>query len=174
MKDLKRSELPEDLATSVGATERVRSVPGYAGLYFVTSDGRLWSAASNGWIGTGTDGHGYPKARLYRRGKSKQRRVHELVLAAFEGPRPRGELVLHKNDQPADNRLSNLNYGTAGDNLRDAYRNRRRGKLTGQAVKLARVLHKCAGKSFEALGAALGVDPTTIARAVRGETWSTV
>jgi hypothetical protein len=50
--------------------------------------------------------------------------VHHLVLDAFVGPRPMDHVICHRNDNGFDNRLENLYYGTAADNLADKYRNR--------------------------------------------------
>ncbi|WP_423489008.1 HNH endonuclease signature motif containing protein [Mycobacteroides sp. PCS013] len=50
-------------------------------------------------------------------------KVHHAVLAAFVGPRPEGMLVLHSNDDPSDNRLENLRYGTISDNQMDSVAN---------------------------------------------------
>ncbi len=49
--------------------------------------------------------------------------VHSLVLEAFVGPRPEGMNGLHRNDDPADNRLENLYWGTQSQNVSDAIRN---------------------------------------------------
>ena len=51
-------------------------------------------------------------------GKLIQRYVHKLVLEAFVGPCPAGLEVLHKDDCPANNALSNLRYGTHAENMR--------------------------------------------------------
>lgn len=51
--------------------------------------------------------------------KHMTRRVHQLVLEAFVGPRPDGHVVMHINDDTTDNRLSNLKYSTPQENLRD-------------------------------------------------------
>lgn len=53
----------------------------------------------------------------------RKRRVHRLVLEAFVGPCPPGLQGLHENDVPSDNRLSNLYWGTPGQNMRDRVRN---------------------------------------------------
>ena len=49
-------------------------------------------------------------------GKVVQRYVHRLVLAAFVGPCPQGQEVLHKDDDPTNNRLDNLRYGSHAEN----------------------------------------------------------
>lgn len=49
--------------------------------------------------------------------------LHTLVLEAFVGPRPSGYVGRHRNDDPSDNRLANLVYGTASQNNYDAVSN---------------------------------------------------
>lgn len=48
--------------------------------------------------------------------------VHRLVLEAFVGPRPDGMHGLHRNGNHLDNRLLNLAWGTASENLFDQVR----------------------------------------------------
>lgn len=52
-------------------------------------------------------------------GKQNTRRIHQLVLEAFVGPCPAGHLVMHLDDDPTNNTLSNLRYGTPQENLDD-------------------------------------------------------
>lgn len=50
--------------------------------------------------------------------------VHKLVLEAFIGPRPEGtECCRHLDDNPLNNTLTNLTWGTYGENSRDMVRN---------------------------------------------------
>src|SRR5690606_5294975 len=51
--------------------------------------------------------------------------VHELVAAAFHGPRPERLQILHGNDHKKDNRPANLRYGTKFENYMDAVKNGR-------------------------------------------------
>lgn len=48
--------------------------------------------------------------------------IHQLVLAAFVGPRPEGMEVAHENGDPQDNRLTNLSYKTKNGNMLDSVR----------------------------------------------------
>lgn len=53
------------------------------------------------------------------------RLVHQLVLEAFVGPRPQGLVSRHLDDDPTNNGLNNLRWGTQQENLRDRVRNGR-------------------------------------------------
>ena len=48
--------------------------------------------------------------------------VHQLVMKAFVGEPPDGMEVLHKNGNPTDNRLENLDYGSRTENILDVYK----------------------------------------------------
>lgn len=52
-------------------------------------------------------------------GVRKQCFIHDLVLLAFEGPKPEGQLVRHLNGNCRDNRKGNLKYGTHMENMQD-------------------------------------------------------
>jgi hypothetical protein len=51
------------------------------------------------------------------------RTVHSLVLESFIGPCPPGMEARHLNDDPMDNRLENLCWGTRSENSHDSIRN---------------------------------------------------
>lgn len=53
----------------------------------------------------------------------KSYRVHKLVLEAFIGPCPDGLEIRHLDDDPDNNRLSNLAYGTRSENMFDRVAN---------------------------------------------------
>jgi hypothetical protein len=56
-------------------------------------------------------------------GKVQTRTVHTLMMLTFAGPCPPGQQVRHLNDDPEDNRLENLAYGTAVENAQDKFAN---------------------------------------------------
>jgi hypothetical protein len=62
---------------------------------------------------------GYRYVSLYHEGKQHTRTVHSLVAEAFLGPRPRGLDVRHKNGRHGECQVSNLEYGTRGENQFD-------------------------------------------------------
>lgn len=72
---------------------------------------------------TNPDSEGYPSVTLHGRGARNKARVHVLAAAAFIGPCPEGQRVLHWDDVPTNNVLDNLRYGTQGENVIDCVRN---------------------------------------------------
>lgn len=60
---------------------------------------------------------------LYRDGKRHARFVHHLVLETFVGSRPEGMKGLHQDDDPNNNNVGNLYWGTSSQNTLDSVRN---------------------------------------------------
>lgn len=113
--------------------EEWKPVPGHEGSYEVSSEGRVRSldrvmVRKNGSRLTlrgkelliSLDNHNRPRVNI----EGTPRLVHQLVLEAFVSPRPTPESCgLHYDDDPTNNRLSNLRWGTHTDNMRDMLRN---------------------------------------------------
>lgn len=70
----------------------------------------------------GTHRAGYPAVVLSRNRKVKGFLVHQLIAAAFLGPRPEGQEVRHWDGNPQNNNISNLLYGTPIENAQDKFR----------------------------------------------------
>ena len=119
-----------------------RPVVGYDGYYEVSSDGDIRSIDKQsgpvyngkGWCTKRYKGRvlkqhtrdiGHRQVTLHRDGARESRYVHQLVAQAFYGPRPDKHCVRHWNGDPGDNRVENLRYGTASDNRRDVFKDRR-------------------------------------------------
>ena len=117
------------------------SIPGYTGLYEVSTDGRVRSVART--VAWGRHGqtrykqkelkqfaskNGYACVKLAKRGVTRTEYVHELVLRAFAGPRPetveRGE-IRHLDGDKTNNTLQNLCYGTVKENAADRVAHKR-------------------------------------------------
>lgn len=116
------------------ATEEWRPVIGYEGHYEVSSHGRV-RGALRGKINGRHGGikpkmktiskarYGYQRVKLCLYGEAKDRLVHTLVAEAFLGKRQDGMQVNHRNGIKSDNHHSNLEWVTASENIRHAYRN---------------------------------------------------
>lgn len=109
---------------------RYKIVDGFPG-YRVGTDGSIWTRIKcNGQL-PATLGetwrplkqaklsNGYYFVAISNNGFRVQRKVHHLVLEAFIGSRPEGTEACHKNGNKADNRLSNLRWGTHSSNYAD-------------------------------------------------------
>lgn len=71
----------------------------------------------------------------WQRDKKHYRRyIHRLVLEAFVGPCPDGMEVLHLDDDPTNNHIDNLRYGTHAENMATLPHKR----LTDDDVRLIR------------------------------------
>lgn len=99
----------------------LKDIPGYEGLYAITSNGEVWSYIRKKWLKLKTTYQGYKSATLTKEGKQKEYLVHRLVWETFNGPIPNTLVINHKNEIRNDNRLENLevctvtynnNYGT--------------------------------------------------------------
>lgn len=87
---------------------------------------------------------GYLKAVMSRHGKRYMKFFHRAVAEAFIGPSPfAGAHVNHKNCQPKDNRLENLEWVTEKENYEHATLNGRMAKKLGvMDVRIIRSLRE--------------------------------
>ncbi|WP_280195814.1 HNH endonuclease [Nocardia farcinica] len=108
--------------------------------------------------------------------RGKKLRVHHAVLLMYVGPRGEGQIGRHLNDDPADNRVENLAWGTRFENAADRQLNRgyTRGeerenhRLTSDQVELIRVDNR----PSRIVAADYGVSHTAILRIRRNERWA--
>lgn len=109
--------------------ERWLRISGFSA-YEVSDQGQVRSFQNNRWGLTPVPRLLKPQPRtIYRyvritsdEGRYKERLIHQLVLAAFVGPCPTGQVTRHLNGDGSDNRLANLRYGTHAENSRDTVR----------------------------------------------------
>jgi len=109
-------------------------VPGYDGKYEVSNQGQIRSyhyRPEGCILRPGRVPSGHLSVQLGRR---NTQRVHKLVLLAFVGAAPDKHECLHMNGNPADNRLSNLRWGTRSENMKDAYAHGARDREKNRAV----------------------------------------
>ncbi|QOH59937.1 hypothetical protein C6Y44_27920 (plasmid) [Rhodococcus rhodochrous] len=110
-------------------------VKGYEGHYEVSTHGRVKSLTRtlpHAHSGTKTYPEtilspavakkGHLQVGLNLDGKRRTVLVHHLVAEAFLGERPEGLQVRHLDGNPANNHVTNLLWGTGGENNRDAVR----------------------------------------------------
>jgi hypothetical protein len=177
------------------AQEEWRPIKHYEGMYSVSSLGRVRSedreiTRSNGrtWSCKGRilkpaeTRQGMLYVVLSWKGVSHTIPVHDLVAAAFLGPRPKGLAVKHGPGGKHDNRPENLAYGLPMDRSEVNSLIRAtvpRGeahsasKLDEQAVRLIRSLPRDRS-TVSALAEAYGVSTVTIYSVLKRKTWAHV
>jgi predicted transcriptional regulator len=117
------AEVRETFSPPGSVGEEWRPVVGGPSRYLVSSFGRVFNTYRGVMLAQSLTGRGYPRVHLPGRGSPP---VHQLVLAAFVGPRPFPQAVSrHKNDVKTDNRHTNLEWGTTSQNMVDMIRNGR-------------------------------------------------
>ena len=73
------------------------------------------------YLGLTMDKDGYLQVNLCGNGEVRTCKVHQLVLAAFLGPCPKGMEANHLDVNKRNNRLDNLEYTTHSENMKHAY-----------------------------------------------------
>jgi hypothetical protein len=167
--------------------ETWKPVPGYEEWYEVSDRGQVRSwryyrdkrAVKPRLLSPGILDRGKRQVWLYD-GSNKKRPffVHRLMLFAFVGPPSPGAVACHKDDDPSNNRLANLRWGTPLENMADRERNGHtcRGekiatsKLTTRQVEAIHRERQKLGPT--ALARKYGVNRCTIHRVLRGMTWA--
>lgn len=105
--------------------EIMKPITGYEGLYSITNQGRVWSHSSNRFLSPYRRGRGYLGVKLYKKGKSKQFKVHRLVAEAFlENPDGLPQ-VNHKDENKHNNCVDNLEWCDAKYNMNYFYQMRK-------------------------------------------------
>lgn len=103
-----------------------RDIPGYEGLYQVSSDGQVkrlagsYKCIKDRILKQSFNSAGYLQVALSRDGKPLTKLIHNLVTLAFFG-NPGDLWCNHKNGIKTDNRVENLEYVTPGQNNQHAY-----------------------------------------------------
>ena len=174
-----------------------KDIPGWEGKYQASSDGRVRSLDRDVWaydpvgrfrprryrgreLKAGVGKNGYRLVCLVENDQREYRYIHDLVLAAFVGPRPDGTECCHNNGVRADNRLANLRYDTRSANSRDREKHGTvrpprweasgMAKLTDEAVRDIRDNYR-KGEWSEA-ARLYDVSPTTVRFAAIYQSWT--
>jgi len=171
---------------------RLKPVKGHDG-YLISDKGEVYSC----WVNKGRHGLvkentfkkiGGSKSKsghiLFRFGrKEKAQYLHRLVYENFVGDIPEGKVIRHLNDDPSDNRLSNLEIGTQKDNVQDAIRNGKivigerhhSSKLTNNVVrKIRSIKENEPNKPNREIAKCFSVSRRTVDRVLKKEIWGHV
>lgn len=161
-----------------------RSVPGYEGLYEVSNAGEVRRIAGSPKchktrVLSPAYHHGYLSVALSKNADVKSVGVHRLVAWAFIGPQE-NLWVNHRNGIKSDNRVSNIEYLTPGENTKHAYRiglqpsrageGNGHSRLTEHKVRLIR---RWAGSGVprKEIVKRIGASQTTVRDIIVGASW---
>lgn len=169
-----------------------RDIPGYEGLYQISTHGRIKSirATTNTFPGklvkARVNQRGYKSVSLSKDGCTKTPSVHSLVLLTFVGRRPKGMVIHHRDHNKQNNHLDNLMYCTPKENALFSiefqgvlspppptfYGEEHPGsKLTWDQVAEIRARYEAGGCTHKSLGMEYGVSKTAIGFIVRKKLW---
>lgn len=115
--------------------------------------------------------------RVMFSGDRRYYRVHRVIYRTFIGEIPEGKVICHKDDDPNNNRLSNLYAGTHSENVRDAAVNGK--KLKGEQIRNSKLKEYDVIEILSLFGKMrnvdianmFGVDKSTITDIFKNRTW---
>lgn len=120
--------------------EQWKPVKGYEGIYKVSNIGRVNSLkyGKEKILKPGKNGSGYLFVYLWKNGKYKMFLVHRLVATAFL-PNPEGfEQVNHKDENPSNNCIENLEWCTPKYNSNYGTRTERQAASKSKPVEASK------------------------------------
>lgn len=161
-------------------SETFKVIPGFP-KYEVSDPGNVRSLQFRKpkLLGGGRDNKGYRCLTLCREGEHKSVRVHRLVAEAFVDNPLDLSCVRHLDGNPANDRASNLCWGTYAENEQDkrdhgTYHLRSSGApLFDETIRQKICSLRESGMSQRQLANLFGVSRPTITRLLNGSTWRT-
>ena len=132
-----------------------KDIPHYEGQYQVSNLGRVYSIKSGIFLSQKVKTNdGYLTVKLYGNGKSKREYVHRLVALAFID-NPKGlPQVNHKDENPENNNVSNLEWCDCKYNNNYGHHNEKSSNSRCKPVKCVEtgVIYKSGKEAAEKLG----------------------
>lgn len=173
--------------------EIIKDIPGYEGIYSVSTTGTIFSYPKKWKCGINTirkhdgivrkqtmDSRGYLQVDLRKNKKAHRWLVHHLVAMTFI-PRNGKECVNHKNGIKTNNDVSNLEWTSFKDNIIHAVRNGLRVGPIGEKHWGSRLKEKdilkirslfANGKKVKDISNIFGVSDSCIKHVINKRTWN--
>lgn len=164
--------------------------------YWVCRDGRIFSRKHSKFLKPIKDKNNRLWVTLFKDKKGKLKSIHHCVLESFLEPRPEGKECNHKDGNPENNVLENLEWMSSSENLQHAYDNnirilspkvikifkeyneKRKGtsfgrKLNSQKVKEIKQLRK-EGMKYKDIGKMFNIHPEYASLVCKGKFWRNI
>jgi hypothetical protein len=93
------------------------------GDYIIYDNGKVWSSKSDKFLSQSIDRDGYKSVTLYNPDSEKTARIHKLVAHTFIDNPENYTQVNHKDLDPSNNNVNNLEWCDASYNMAHRYRN---------------------------------------------------
>lgn len=151
-----------------------KAVPNYEGLYEVSNKGQIWSTKREKLISTYITNMGYERLYLHRNGEKERYTVHRLMMITFY-PQPTYDkmIINHKDGNPLNNTLTNLEWCTYSQNTRHAIQS---GlityKLDSTKAEEIREYYGSQTHSQKELAEMYKVSTSTISKVVNYQVWA--
>ena len=137
--------------------EHWKEIEGYDGEYLISDLGRVKSLKreEEHILSPGITSKNHLGVGLCKDGIRRRHRVHRLVAEAFK-PNPNIlPIVRHLNDDPTDNRVENLEWGTQRDNVHDSINSGKhvfnRRPMDEEVMKLGNAAHRTPVKAVNSV-----------------------
>ncbi len=161
----------------------LREIPSQSG-YFAGEDGSVWSMKSGTFKRMACfirDESGHLGVNLTHNGVYRLHSIHRLVASTWIGSPPPGTVVMHLDDDPTNNCVGNLSYGTPAENSAQMVSRRRsaRGeshpnsKLNEDQVRKIREMVGC-GEKQKDVAAQFGITTSNVCDIIKNRIWRDV
>ncbi len=151
-------------------------IQGYEGLYKVSNYGQIKNRLGN-ILCSKDNGTGYFQTALNKRGKTKYFLTHRLVAQAFIKNPLNKPQINHKDNNPANNHVDNLEWVTSLENIHHTIKQGRKRYSANYYGEIPEYVSKVKALLLEgemtqtAIAAIFGLDPSTVSKIYSGKSW---
>ena len=142
------------------------TLPGFNGRYRIYTTGKVWDKHLKVFLIARPNSTGYLRVRLY---DGKRYFIHRLVALTFL-PNPNNyPIVMHKDNNPENNRVGNLKWGTQSQNMKQMVNEGRQRKSKIINYKSEVLTLHSQGFSIPEIIKSVGISKTSVHRIIKGK-----